>query len=93
MESAMKKINWNILNIALWCEVLLAYLLPFNIVNDFEYQVGFPLSFLSVYDTKIGVNPFSSMHVNPIPFILNVFVIYFVILMVIKVYQKLKANK
>ncbi len=88
----MKKINWNMLNIAIWCEVLLSYVLPFNVVNEFQYKVGFPFHFLSVYDNKIGVSPFASMAVNPLPFAVNVFILYFVIILVLKLYAKLKQN-
>ena len=77
----MEKVNWKILNAALWFEIVLAYFLPFEVTNDFQYQIGFPMSFLAVYDTKIGKSPFDSMHVNPIGFLIDVLIIYLVILL------------
>ncbi len=84
----MKKIHWKILNAALWIEIVLSYFLPFRVTNDFQYQVGFPISFISVYDTKPSINPFMSMHFNPLGFVLDVVVIYLLITGLIKLYQK-----
>lgn len=89
----MKKINWRVFNIAVWTEIVLAYVLPFRVLhNGFEFQVGFPFSFLSVFDTQIGSNPLSSMAVNPFVFLLNAFAIYFVILLFIKMFAKNKST-
>ncbi|MEG0353268.1 MAG: hypothetical protein RR586_08395 [Cellulosilyticaceae bacterium] len=76
----MKKINWKIFNIALCVEVLLAYILPFKVINNFEFKVGFPISFISVYDTAINHNPMMSMHLNPVALLINGVIIYFIIL-------------
>ncbi len=84
----MKKIHWKIVNAALWIEIVLSYFLPFKVTNDFQYQAGFPMAFISVYDTKPAISPFMSMHFNPIGFVLDVFVIYLVIWGLIKLYQK-----
>ncbi|MFV0314476.1 MAG: hypothetical protein ACK5I7_05160, partial [Anaerotignum sp.] len=62
----MAKINWKLLNAAFWCEVILAYVLPFGSYDQFVYQVGFPIPFILVYDTDIGVSPLTSMHLNPL---------------------------
>ncbi|MEG0854687.1 MAG: hypothetical protein RSF82_12480 [Angelakisella sp.] len=88
----MKKINWKLLNLALWVEVILSYLLPFKTVNNFEYKVGFPVPFLSVYDTAIGVNPMMSMHLNPLGLLFNAVIIYLIISFCIRVYQKTKVQ-
>ena len=88
----MEKVNWKILNAALWFEIVLAYFLPFEVTNDFQYQIGFPMSFLAVYDTKIGKSPFDSMHVNPIGFLIDVRIIYLVILLCVKGYKKWKCR-
>lgn len=89
----MKNINWKILNSALWTEVILVYFLPFKVKENFEYQAGFPISFISVYDTKIGKNPFMSMYLNPIGLLLDVILIYLLISACIKAYQKFKHKK
>lgn len=86
----MKKCNWKILNSAFWIEVVLSYLLPFRVRNDFQYQVGVPMSFISVYDTDIGINPLMSMHLNPLALLFDVFVIYLIILVCVRSYKKFK---
>ncbi|MCI8659432.1 MAG: hypothetical protein HFG54_04150 [Lachnospiraceae bacterium] len=88
----MKKINWKIFHLALWTEIVLAYFLPFRIRNNFEYQAGFPMSFICVYDTKLGKNLFMSMHVNPIGLLFDILIIYLIILVCVKAYQKFKHN-
>lgn len=62
----MKKVNFKLLNLAFWVELVLSYVLPFRVTDDFGYQVGFPFPFIAVYDTAIGVNPLVSMHLNPL---------------------------
>ncbi len=84
----MKKINWKLFHSALWIEIVLSYFLPFKVTDNFQYQVGFPISFLSVYDTKPAVNPFLSMHLNPLGLLLNVFIIYMILLACGKACQK-----
>lgn len=89
----MKKINWKILNSALWIEIVLSYFLPFHVIHDFQYQVGFPMAFLSVYDRQPGKSPFLSMHLNPLGFLLDVLIIYLVLAALGKVYLKFKCNQ
>ena len=88
----MKKINWKIVNIAFWIEIVLSYVLPFKVVDGFRYMVGFPIPFISVYNTAIGVNPLMSMHLNPLGLLFNGVIIYLVLLAVIQVYNKSKSN-
>ncbi len=87
------KINMKILNIALWIEIILAYILPFQVVDGTRHQVGFPIQFITVYNNELGVNAFMSMHVNPLGLVLNMAIIYFAILAFIKVYKKVKMDK
>ena len=89
----MKKINWKIVNIAFWIEVILCYVLPFKTTDNFQYRVGFPISFISVYDTKIGTNPLMSMHLNPLGLLVNGIIIYFVIAGFVKIYKRIKDNQ
>lgn len=85
----MQKFNWKLFNIALWVEIFLAYILPFKVVNNFEFKVGFPISFISVYDTSLNHNPMMSMNFNPVALLINVLIIYFLILVFNKGYKKL----
>lgn len=84
----MKKINWKILNAAFWIEIILSYLLPFRIKDNSRYQVGFPVAFISVNAAGFGINPFMSMHLNPLGLLFNGIIIYWIILFCIKAYQK-----
>lgn len=84
MKKILNKIDWKIFNISLWIELLLAYILPYKNVDDFEFQVGFPLNFLSVYNSKLGTSPLNSMYVNPFIFLINCFIIYFVLIFLTK---------
>ena len=87
----MKKINWKILNLAFWTELVLSYLLPFKEVDGFQYQAGFPMAFLSVYHTKLGKSPFMSMHLNPVGILVDIGIIYLVILAGIKICRRVKG--
>lgn len=84
----MKKINWKILNLALWTEMLLSYFLPFKVIDNFQYQVGFPMPFLSLYDKEMRVNPFMSMGLNPLALLFNVIILYLVISFLTQTYKK-----
>ena len=87
----MKKISWKVLNFAVYYELLLSYFLPFKIVNKYEYQVGFPFPFLTVYDKAIiHINPYQSMLLNGWILLLNLVIIYFVTVLIIKLYKKIR---
>ena len=87
----MKKISWKVLNFAVYFELLLSYFLPFKIVNKSEYQVGFPFPFLTVYDKAIiHINPYQSMLLNGWILLLNLVIIYFVTVLIIKLYKKIR---
>lgn len=83
----MKKIHWKTLNLAFWIEIILSYLLPFQVVDNFQYRVGFPISFITVYDAELGVNPLMSMHFNPFGLLMNGLIIYLIISVCAKVYD------
>ncbi|MEA4988135.1 MAG: hypothetical protein VB095_08750 [Anaerovorax sp.] len=89
----MKKINWKILNSAFWIEIILSYLLPFKVVDNFQYKIGCPITFISVYDTEIGANPLMSMHLNPLGLLLNGVIIYLIISVAVNAYHKFKYNQ
>lgn len=89
----MKKINWKIINIAFWFEVILCYVLPFNTTDTFQYQVGFPMPFIFIYNTELGVNPLMSMHLNPLGLFANGMVLYLVITVFVKIYKRIRLNQ
>lgn len=90
---AVKTINWKILNLSFWIEVVLSYVLPFQTTDNFQYKIGFPIPFLSIYDAAIGVNPLMSMSLNPLGLLLNGIIIYWVISFSSGAYQKLKHKR
>lgn len=89
----MKKPNWKIVNIALWTEVILSYVLPFQTVDNFQYRIGFPIPFLSIYQTGLEITPLLSMHLNPFAFLANAIILYFVIAMSFNIYHKIKKKR
>lgn len=87
------KPNGKILNAALWLELALAYFLPFRSTDHFQYRMGFPAPFLSVYDAALGKSPFLSTHFNPIGLLLDVLVIYFILSACVKAYKRFQWNR
>ncbi|WP_312072263.1 hypothetical protein [Anaerotignum propionicum] len=89
----MEKINWKILNSAFWIEIILSYILPFKVVNHFQYKIGWPIQFISVYVSKPILSPLMSMSLNPLGLLLNGAIIYLVISVAVKAYNKLKYHE
>ena len=87
----VKKINWKILNLAFWVEVVLSYVLPFKVIDN-QYRVGFPIPFITVHDSAIGVNPLMSMYLNPIGLLSNGIIIYIIILSAVRMHHTIKSN-
>ncbi|NBJ92369.1 hypothetical protein D5281_07095 [bacterium 1xD42-62] len=92
MKRFCEKMNWKILNLAFWIEMILSYLLPFRITDGSQYQVGFPIPFIFINTTEFHISPFMSMHFNPFGLLFNGIIIYLLIICCIKGYQKLKSN-
>lgn len=86
----MKKINWKIFNYAFWIEIILSCLLPFSVQGNSQYNVGFPILFLTIHKGSVGVNPLMSMQLNPLALLIDGIIIYFMIGFGVKVYSKLK---
>ncbi|MCI8295989.1 MAG: hypothetical protein HFG22_08925 [Lachnospiraceae bacterium] len=84
----MKKINWRIVNLALWLEVILSYLLPFQVTDTFQYRAGFPMPFLSVHAGSPGISPFLSMHLDPVGLLLDVTILYLAISAGVKICKR-----
>ncbi len=90
----IKKINWKALNFSVYFEILIAYFLPFRIIDEYKYQVGFPFPFLTVYDKPIiHVNPFLTMHLNTFKLAINLVIIYFVTILLLRLFKKIKRRK
>lgn len=88
----MKKINWKILNFAFWIEVVLSYVLPFQVIDNAQYRVGFPVPFISVSGSTVGVNPLMSMSLNPLGLLFNGVLIYLVLAFAMGAYQRIKQK-
>lgn len=86
----MKRINWKVLNCALWIEVVLSYVLPFSVHSASQYKVGFPIPYLTIYIGNIRINPLMSMHLNPLPLLIDGIIIYLIIGLGVKTYNKRK---
>lgn len=89
---SMRKINWTLVNLAFWAEIILSYVLPFHMADAIQYQVGFPLPFLSVYNTAIGVNPLFSLSLNPLSLCFNVAVLYFALSCMVRLFRRAKGT-
>lgn len=88
----MKKINWKILNLAFWTEIILSYVLPFSTADQFQYTVGFPMPFLTVYSGKINVNPMLSTHLNLLGLLLNAVLLYLLFSLALSLYGRIKTK-
>lgn len=86
----MKRINWKVLNCAFWIEITLSYVLPFSVHGSSQYRVGFPIPFLTIHDGNIGVNPFMSMHLDPLSLLIDGIIIYLIIGLAVKIISFLK---
>ncbi len=60
--------------------------------DNSQYQVGFPMPFISVRATGFGINPLMSMAFNPLGLLCNGIIVYLMIIFCIKVYQKIRAS-
>ena len=91
MKRLCEKMNWKILNLAFWVEIILSYLLPFKVTDNFQYRVGIPIPFISVYAAGLSTSPFMSMHFNPLGLLFNGIIIYLLIILCTKGYQKIMS--
>ncbi|ONI44676.1 hypothetical protein AN641_06180 [Candidatus Epulonipiscioides gigas] len=89
----MKKINWKILNLVLWGQVIISFFLPFKNIDNFEYQIGAPIPYLSIYAAELGIAPINSIYINPFSFILNGLIAYYLIILLIKLCKETKVKK
>lgn len=85
--------NWKILNAAFWIEIILSYLLPFQMTDSSRYQVGFPVPYIFIDAAGVHTSPLMSMHVNPLGLLFNGIIIYMILICCHKIYQKMKHNR
>ncbi len=93
MKVIEKKINWKILCIAFCCELVLSYILPFMVYDNFKFDVVFPIIFLTMYNKQMNSSLFNSMLLNPFALLLDVVFIYILIQLVIKVVNTIKNKQ
>ncbi len=93
MNVIKKKVNWKILCIAFCCELVLSYILPFRAYGGFKFGVGFPVTFLTMYNKPLNTSLLNSMHLNPLALLLNIVFIYVLIQLVIKVVNTIKNKQ
>ncbi|WP_124066034.1 hypothetical protein [Clostridium sp. E02] len=90
----MKATNWKILNFSFYFEILMSYFLPFKIVDEYKYKIGFPFPIITIYEKPIiHVNPCLSMQLNVLSLIVDLVIISFVTALLIKLYRKIKHIK
>ncbi len=88
-----RQINWKALNFSVYFEILISYFMPFK-VDEYEYQVGFPFPFLTIYDKPIiHANLFSTMLIDEFRLAINLLIVYFATILLLKLYKKVKISK
>ncbi|MCT4544517.1 MAG: hypothetical protein N4A63_13300 [Vallitalea sp.] len=87
------KFSKKILNYAAWITLLLTYLLPYQSTDGFATGFGYPISFLTVYDTKINRSLINTININILSFIADIGAIYIVIYLAYKISVKVKSTK
>ena len=89
-----KKFSLKLFYIAFFIEMIFAYVMPFRMMDGGQAGVGFPLSFITIHDTKqLGFNPMMSMHLNPLMLLVDTIIIMAIIYGVKKLYKKYRKNR
>lgn len=78
MNKKPKPIDWRAMNISAWLVVILAYVYPFRAVENGWIEVGFPFSFLTIYN-HWQTNLLASLSLNPLGLFLNIVIVYLLI--------------
>lgn len=94
----LNRLNWNYLSWSLFFSILLSLFIPSTFLSDGmgRYTYGFPLKFITIYQHEpISMWFFSNFFngnagllINPLSFVINVFILYIIKFMV----NKLKKN-
>lgn len=89
MKRLSQKINWKVIHFSVYFEILISYFMPFQRIDEFQYRVGFPFPFLSIYDKPIiHRNLFLSVHIDGLRLVANLAVVYLVTVLLLKLYEK-----
>lgn len=89
----MKKINLKWLNWAAWLTLFFTYILPYRETDGFETSYGYPIPFIYIHDVPLAKSPLLSMSVTVGALIIDVFILYFVIIVVMKIWNHFKMGK
>jgi hypothetical protein len=81
------------LNLSAWITLFLTYILPYRYTDGFETSFGYPIPFVSVYDIPIDKTPFMSMSVNALAIIFDVLIVYLVIWIVMKLWNRFHKDR
>ena len=76
------KFNRKYFNVSAWITVIITFVLP--------YQSQSSDGFLTVYDNSVGKTLMTSTHTNILVFLIDIFIIYFIILFGMSLYNKFK---
>ena len=76
------KFNRKYFNVSAWITVIITFVLPYQSQSSdgFSTYFGYPLAFLTVYDNSVGKTLMTSTHTNILVFLIDIFIIYFIIL-------------
>ena len=86
------KFNRKYFNVSAWITVIITFVLPYQSQSSdvFSTYFGYPLAFLTIYDNSVGKTLMTSTHTNILVFLIDIFIIYFIILFGMSRYNKFK---
>ncbi|WP_458120352.1 hypothetical protein [Paenibacillus sp. Z6-24] len=80
-------INWKLINLSAWLVVILSYVLPFEPGDNIGIQIGFPLSFMTIYEIEGQRNLLSAYRMDLLAFLLDAALLYGVSLVCLRLYK------
>ncbi len=89
----MKKLNLKRLNFAAWLTLFVTYLMPYRFTDGFETSYGYPIPFVSIYNSPLRKTPFYSMSVNLLAVIIDVLILYLILSIVMRIWNKLRRKE
>lgn len=92
MKYILKKLDFNILNLAAWGTLLLAYFSSGRYIRLTETGMGFPFEFITLYDLSTVKDPVDTMVVHWGYFVLNIVLMYSLIYCTNKLYKYVQGN-
>lgn len=86
------KFNRKYFNVSAWITVIITLVLPYQSQSSdgFSTHFGYPLAFLTVYDNSVRKTLMTSTHTNILVFLIDIFIVYFIILFGMSLYNKFK---